>query len=129
MNQRENLLQQLRQQIKAEVHLAKAEEQFQNEVLRPCIKTQSDVLMQFLKHTLTSLDPDFRQKDSVKRHLFIRQLLQKNNAFAKQCNGMIVGLFTREEFDTYLHFKNQTDKRIQSILLERFLSLEHTLWK
>ncbi len=45
MNQREILLQQLRQQINAEVHLAKEEEQFQNEVLRPCIKTQSDVLI------------------------------------------------------------------------------------
>lgn len=129
MNQRENHLLQLRQKIQADIHLSAAEEQFQNEVLRPCIKTQSDVLMLLLKQTLMALDPEFGKKEQAKRHVFIRQLLQKNNAFAKQCAGMIVGLFTLEEFTLYLRNKNQTDKRIQSILLERFLSLEHTLWK
>ncbi|MFM7682913.1 MAG: hypothetical protein ACKO7P_09215 [Bacteroidota bacterium] len=97
-------------------------EAFQNEVLRPILKYQNDLIL-----SLTNKEPLFQKQishvltidqksDCIKRFF----LLQPN--YKHFLIGQICGLLTTSEFDFYLQSKKDIDKRISNMLLDRILS-------
>lgn len=99
------------------------EEEFQNRVLRPIIKMQSDVLM---KHTLSRIEAqknDWEKRNIEEKRKILIQLFSKNQSFKCECIGIVIGRFTIEEYEEYLLIQKETNRRITQIIHNRMLDL------
>ncbi|MCH2232092.1 MAG: glyoxalase [Crocinitomicaceae bacterium] len=95
-------------------------EAFQNGTLRQVIKLQHDVLMIFLKSSITKNKGYFNDLKDVKKKEFITNEIRKNIPLRNQIIGIIIGLFTSDEMNSYLKWKNDIDRRITNICIERY---------
>jgi hypothetical protein len=98
------------------------EEVFQNEVLRPIIKMQHDLLILLFKEYIKNKKVLFHEISNAKRRVFIENSLAKDIAFKSEIKGMITGHFTPEEFAQYTAISNDVNKRIMGIIKERLLN-------
>jgi nitric oxide reductase activation protein len=98
-------------------------EDFQNKVLRPIIKMQSDLLILHLKTKLASLKIDLSEINSKKQKVVLTQLFQKNQSFKREIIGIIIGQFTLQEYETYININKEINRRINQIVLNRCLDL------
>ena len=97
----------------------KTVELFQNEVLRPIIKYQHDLLVgsvnsqSLLKTFLNDKGPriEFQEK--------IRQFITGQSALKNQLIGYVIGLMTGSEFDFYLKNQQEINKRIHGMICQR----------
>lgn len=114
----EHELMELRPLVPLDNSSAKAIERFQNEVLRPILKYQNDLLLRFflahphaeniLKHKQNG--PAFREK----LHQYINRRETKN-----QIIGVVIGLFTQQELDRYFPDSKSQNKRIIQMAEQR----------
>lgn len=95
-------------------------ESFQNETLRQVIKLQHDVLIIFFKSSIAKNKGHFNDLKDTKKKEFITNEIRKNIPFRNQIIGMIIGLFTSDEMTSYFKWKNDIDRRITNICIERF---------
>lgn len=98
------------------------EEAFQNNTLRPILKFQNDLLLQvFIKYAIKQkgvfflLSPDKKEK-------YIENVIQKDIKLRNTLKGIIIGLFTIEEYATYVINSSNLNKRIMTLLIERYRS-------
>lgn len=100
-------------------------EDFQNKVLRPVIKMQSDILVAHLEAKLVSLKTDLALLSKVKQQETLTKLFSKDQSFKREIIGVIIGQFTLEEYNQYLKInKNkEVNQRINQIVLNRCLDL------
>jgi hypothetical protein len=84
------------------------EEVFKNEVLRPILKLQNDVIVAIAEKCRDHYDPD----------LDLRAVL-RDRALRDQLLGVVVGLFTLEELAFYLSHQRALDRRIMGMLMQR----------
>lgn len=98
------------------------EEQFQNEVLRPIIKMQHDLLILFFEHQTLKKKVLFAELSNVKKEALIAEIFKNDNQFKIELRGLIIGHFTTEEFLSYLEIRADSNKRIVSMIEERLLS-------
>lgn len=97
-------------------------ETFQNEVLRPILKYQHDLVIQLtLKESLFQKQISTISAIQQKRDLIKRFFLSQPN-FKYFLIGQICGLLTSTEFEYYLSSKKELDKRISNMLADRILS-------
>lgn len=97
----------------------KTVELFQNEVLRPIIKYQHDLLIgsvnsqSLFKTILNDKGPriEFQEK--------IRQFITGQSALKNQLIGYVIGLMTSTEFDFYLKNQQEINKRIHGMICQR----------
>lgn len=101
--------------------VSSAEEAFQNKVLRPIIKMQSDLLMGHIRAQMDLLKLDWNSLDSVKRRETLSALLTKDQLFKRELVGMVIGRFEPAEHEAYLGLRNELNKRITQIILNRAL--------
>lgn len=111
----------LRPEVHREVMETSPIEKFQNEVLRPILKLQHEILLEEW-----SLNPLFEKikelhQPEEKRRLLSR-LFSKNPALLQRLIGCVVGLLTLQEYQYYMQDKTLIDKRIKELLLTRLLS-------
>ena len=95
-------------------------ESFQNLSLRPIIKLQHAILIAFFKKHLISRKTSFKNLSAEKSFLFIENSLTKDNRLKNRLIGMIIGLFTLDEFEVYLENSSEYNKRILNILKTRY---------
>jgi hypothetical protein len=101
------------------------EELFQNEVLRPILKLQHDLLLHEWQENPLFLP--IKKADTIEeRRKLLALLFSKHPPFLQRLVGMIVGLLTSLEFQYYLEEKAALDKRIKALLLTRLLSDEYS---
>jgi hypothetical protein len=100
-----------------------AEEAFQNRVLRSIIKMQSDLLMAHICAQMDLLKLDWNNFDSVKRKETLTALLTKDQLFKRELVGMVIGRFEPAEHETYFGMRNELNKRITQIILNRALDI------
>lgn len=94
-------------------------ERFQNDTLRPVIKLQHDLLLGlFLSHQLAksitkSKGPriEFQKK--------VRDLITGQSALKNQLIGIISGMLTSPEFEFYLTYQTELNKRIHGMICQR----------
>lgn len=95
------------------------EEQFQNTSLRPIIKMQNELLIQFFKNYISRYKNVFYALNKEKQLAYIDNALQTNNRFKNKIIGLIIGLFTSEEFSEYLENSSALNRRVIVIVANR----------
>ncbi|MGG7036938.1 MAG: glyoxalase [Flavobacterium sp.] len=95
------------------------EEIFQNKTLRPILKLQNDLFIQVFinyavkqKNVLFSLTPE-------KKLAYIENVIQRDIKFRNSLKGMIIGLFTVEEYHEYIKNSSNLNKRMMNLLIEK----------
>ncbi|KAB1157887.1 glyoxalase [Flavobacterium luteum] len=99
-----------------------ADEAFQNQVLRPILKLQNDLFVMSFINYINKSKIDFKTKSSEKKLLIIENAIQKDIKYRNALKGMIIGLFTTEEYAKYIKNSSSLNKRMMGMLIERFKS-------
>jgi hypothetical protein len=97
-------------------------EAFQNNVLRPILKFQNDLLLQiFIDYANQYKDVFFKLSDHEKLS-YIQQALSTNQRLRSLILGTIVGLFAVEDFAYYKLNSSALNKRIITMTIQRLQS-------
>ena len=95
------------------------EESFQNDTLRPIIKLQSPVLIETYRNYIIKHKNVFYELSNEKKLDYIENSINKNQKFRNLLKGMIIGLFTIEEYHIYKKNSSSLNKRMINIILKR----------
>ena len=95
------------------------EESFQNDTLRPIIKLQSPVLIESYRNYIIKHKNVFYELSNEKKLDYIENSINKNQKFRNLLKGMIIGLFTIEEYHIYKKNSSSLNKRMMNIVLKR----------
>lgn len=99
-----------------------SDELFQNQVLRPILKLQNDLFIAAFGNHLVKNKIDFTVFSVDKKLATIENAIQKDIKFRNTLKGMIMGLFTTEEYALYLTNSSSLNKRMMGMLIERLKS-------
>jgi hypothetical protein len=94
------------------------EERFQNLVLRPIIKLQSDLFIEVFKNYIVKHKNVFYDLSIEKRIDYIGNAIHKDMKFRNGIKGMVIGLFTLEEYKLYINNSSALNKRMMNIAKE-----------
>ena len=123
MNTRDTFLQEFRGQTIGSVsHQSSSEESFQNEVLRPILKLQNDLFIASFSNYIAKNKADFYTYTVEKKVAVIENAIQKDAKFRNTLKGMVIGLFTLNEYTLYTKNSSNLNKRMMSMLVERLKS-------
>jgi hypothetical protein len=98
------------------------EERFQNLTIRPILKLQNDLFVEVFKNYITKYKNDFYAFSVEKKLLFIENAIQKDIKFRNSFKGMVIGLFTIDEYAEYIQNSSSLNKRMMNMLIERLKS-------
>jgi hypothetical protein len=123
MSERDTFLKEFRgQTIGSVTHQSSTEESFQNEVLRPILKLQNDLFIASFINYVSKNKADFYSYTVEKKLSVIENAIQKDIKFRNALKGMIIGLFTLDEYAVYIKNSSNINKRMMSMLIERLKS-------
>jgi len=123
MNQRDVFLKEFRGQTIGNVtDQSSSDEVFQNEVLRPILKLQNDLFIAAFRNYVSKNKIDFYTKTLEKKMSIMENSIQKDIKFRNALKGMIMGLFTTDEYAVYIKNSSSLNKRMMGMLIERFKS-------
>lgn len=97
----------------------KSEEWFQNNVLRPILKLQNDLLIAVFKNYIVKHKNVFNTLNNERKLGYIEQAIQKDMKFRNALKGMVIGLFTVEEYMKYCMDSSALNKRMMHMIIER----------
>ena len=97
-------------------------EQFQNDVLRPIIKMQHELLMAYFKNYIAQKKINFNGLPTFKQIEFIESFMKSDLGFRGELRGLVIGQFTMAEYEQYLADKSELNKRMINIIQQRILS-------
>ncbi len=122
MTDRDQYLLGIRPQILTDQITVSSSEKFQNEVLRPILKLQNDLLLLLFKQYIVQRKNTFHNKTKTERLAFIQQSIQKDMKFKNLMVGCIIGHFTSDEWATFCTEKEEIGRRISTLLIQRLQS-------
>ena len=123
MDKRDAFLKEFRgETIGAVTHQSSSDELFQNEVLRPILKLQNDLFIASYINHLAKNKIDFNSFSVDKKLTTIENAIQKDIKFRNALKGMIIGLFTSDEYAQYIKNSSSLNKRMMGMLVERLKS-------
>ncbi|WP_426091203.1 glyoxalase [Flavobacterium sp. DSR3-2] len=123
MNERDTFLKEFRgQTIGSVTTQSTTEESFQNEVLRPILKLQNDLFVASFINYINKNKADFYNHSLDKKQSVIENVIRKDIKFRNVLKGMVIGLFTSDEYAIYIQNTSNTNKRMMSMLVERLKS-------
>ena len=123
MNQRDVFLKEFRGETIGIVSTQSSlDELFQNGVLRPILKLQNDLFVASFINHVTKNKIDFNTYSTDKKMATIENAIQKDIKFRNALKGMIIGLFTAEEYSQYIKNSSSLNKRMMGMLIERLKS-------
>jgi hypothetical protein len=123
MNQRDVFIKELREGTIGSVSTqSSSEEMFQNEVLRPILKLQNDLFIASFKNYSAKYNKDFNFQTTEKKLATIENAIQKDSKYRNTLKGMVLGLFTIEEYSFYIKNSSNLNKRMMTMLIERLKS-------
>lgn len=96
-----------------------ADEIFQNEVLRPILKLQNDLFIASFHNYISKYKRDFYSLSVEKKIATIENAIQKDIKFRNALKGMIIALFTVDEYVLYIKNSSSLNKRMMNMLIER----------
>ncbi len=98
-----------------------SDERFQNLVLRPIIKLQSDLFIEVFKNYIVKHKNVFYDLSVEKRIDYIGNAIHKDMKFRNGIKGMVIGLFTLEEYKLYINNSSALNKRMMTIVKESII--------
>jgi len=125
MNNRSQLLSQIRPQIRPQILAAKVDdtmscgEQFQNKTLRPVLKLQNDLIVTAFQNYIVKHKNKYHELSLENQLHYIENAIQKDIKFRNSLKGMIIGQFTIEEYNAYIKNSSALNKRMMSMVIER----------
>ncbi|MFV8392138.1 glyoxalase [Flavobacterium sp. LB2P6] len=123
MNERDTFLKEFRgQKIGSVTTQSSTEESFQNEVLRPILKLQNDLFIASFLNYVAKNKADFYTHTVERKLSVIENAIQKDIKFRNVLKGMIIALFTLDEYGVYIKNSSNINKRMMSMLIERLKS-------
>jgi hypothetical protein len=123
MNQRDVFLKEFRgQTIGSVTDQSSSDEVFQNEVLRPILKLQNDLFIASFVNHVAKNKIDFSTFSIEKKLAMIENAIQKDIKYRNALKGMIIGLFTTNEYAQYIKNSSSLNKRMMGMLIERLKS-------
>lgn len=124
METRDDTLKSLRPEIPSARVLPNTseEERFQNEILRPIIRLQTDLLLAMFRDYVHQYKNVFYDLSVEERMDYIENAIQKDNKFRNSLKGVIIGQFTLDEYEEYSIHTGKLNRRITEIIKERLKS-------
>jgi hypothetical protein len=123
MNQRDIFIKEIRGESLGNVNnQSSSDELFQNEVLRPILKLQNDLFIASFLNYISKYKRDFYSKTVENKLAVIENAIQKDIKFRNALKGMIIGLFTNDEYALYIQNSSSLNKRMMNLLIERLKS-------
>ncbi|GIZ08224.1 glyoxalase [Flavobacterium sp. UMI-01] len=123
MSQRDQFLQEFRgESIGTISTVSSSDEIFQNQVLRPILKLQNDLFVASFHNYISKYKSDFYTQSVEKKLFTIENAIQKDIKFRNALKGMVIALFTVEEYETYIKNSSSLNKRMMNMLIERLKS-------
>lgn len=99
-----------------------SEEYFQNNTLRPILKLQNDLLIEVFKNYAVKQKNTFFELSPDKKEKYIENVIQKDIKFRNSLKGIIIALFSVEEYLDYIKNSSNLNKRMMTMLIERLRS-------
>jgi hypothetical protein len=99
-----------------------SEEIFQNKTLRPILKFQNDLFIEVFMNYAVKQKGVFFKLSPDKKMTYIENTIQRDIKFRNSLKGMVIGLFTTEEYNTYIKNSSNLNKRMMNMLIERLKS-------
>jgi hypothetical protein len=123
MDQRDKLIKEIRGESLGNINVqSSSEELFQNEVLRPILKFQNDLFIASFLNYISKYKRDFYTKTVENKLAIIENAIQKDIKFRNALKGMIIALFTTDEYVLYIKNSSSLNKRMMNLLIERLKS-------
>ncbi|WP_281298992.1 glyoxalase [Flavobacterium limnophilum] len=123
MDQRDTFLKEFRgETIGTITDQSSSDELFQNQVLRPILKLQNDLFIASFINHLGKNRIDFNTFTVEKKLTTIENAIQKDIKFRNALKGMIIALFTLDEYAQYIKNSSSLNKRMMGMLIERLKS-------
>ena len=120
MDQRDTQILALRGETLGEIHPQSSKEEiFQNQTLRPILKLQNDIFLESFINYINKSKSDFFAFSTDKKLSFIDNAIHKDIKFRNALKGMVIALFTVEEFREYIQNSSSLNKRMMNLLIER----------
>tara|TARA_B110000285_G_scaffold23142_1_gene22308 strand:- start:201 stop:578 length:378 start_codon:yes stop_codon:yes gene_type:complete len=98
------------------------EEKFQNNILRPIIKLQHNLILSYFEEYIKRDKININELDQARMKALIQKLFKSNNRLKIELRGLIIGLFTIDEFKEYSNQSSKINKRINNIIEQRIIS-------
>jgi hypothetical protein len=118
MNRKNNILT-LRPALNLEIEHSNEQEKLQNNTLRPILKLQNDLLLQCFQSYCIQRKCNFEMLDETRQRDFIEESLRKDQRFKQLLIGLIIGLFTVEEYNEYAKNDKEYNRRIITMTTKR----------
>lgn len=119
MDDRDKLIREIRGESFGDINIQSlSEELFQNEVIRPIIKLQNDLFIASFLNFISKYKRDFYTKSIESKLLIIENAIQKDIKFRNSLKGMIIALFTTEEYGLYIKNSSSLNKRMMNLVIE-----------
>lgn len=99
-----------------------AEEIFQNKTLRPILKLQNELFVEVFTNYVMKQKGVFFTLSPDKKMVYIENTIQRDIKFRNSLKGMVIGLFTVEEYNNYTKNSSNLNKRMMNMLIERLKS-------
>ncbi len=99
-----------------------AEETFQNQTLRPILKLQNDLFLAVFANQISKHKSDFYKLSVEKKLHYIENVIQKDIKFRNSLKGMVISLFSLDEYAEYIQNSSNLNKRMMNMLIERLKS-------
>ncbi|MEA1785321.1 glyoxalase [Arenibacter sp. GZD96] len=103
---------------KTNEHMGK-NELFQNSTLRPILKLQNHLLLAVFKNYIAKHKNSFYELSLQKKLAYIENAIQKDVKFRNSLKGIIIGMFTLAEYETYILDSSALNKRMMQMVIER----------
>ena len=107
-----------------ELFLSKAnsvEEIFQNEILRPILKLQHELIITLAQEFLRSRNVTWEKVKEKDPFQWLNINIKRDIPFKNQLIGMVIGQFSKNELDEYLTFQKEMNKRIINMMTEKIV--------
>jgi hypothetical protein len=94
-------------------------EYFQNDVLRPILKFQNDIIRCIFIKNLKKQSIDFAKMNHQGRLDFVTQQIQKDLGLRNVLIGLVLGLMSEEEIVQYYTYETEYRRRITKMTIDR----------
>lgn len=98
------------------------DELFQNQTIRPILKLQNDLFIAVFINYVNKNKADFYSYTVEKKLQTIENSIQKDIKFRNSLKGIVMALFTIEEYDAYIQNSSSLNKRMMNLLIDRLKS-------
>lgn len=99
-----------------------SDEIFQNQTIRPILKLQNDLFIAVFINYVNKNKADFYTYTVEKKLQTIENSIQKDIKFRNSLKGIVMALFTVEEYETYIKNSSDLNKRMMNLLIDRLKS-------